>query len=124
MLIEAAKGKKDRYVNLPSSALDQLRIYYLDYRPNIYLFEGQFCGQYSVRSVQIVFKKAMEKAKINKEIGVHGLSHSFATHLLEAGIDMIFIQKLLGHANVKTTEIYAKVSRCTIQLIKSPLDDL
>ena len=122
--IEAAKGKKDRYVNLPSSALEQLRFYYREYRPSVYLFEGQFGGQYSVRSVQLVFKKAMEKAKINKKIGVHGLRHSFATHLLEAGTDMVFIQKLLGHANVKTTEVYAKVSRRTTQHVRSPLDDL
>jgi len=122
--IEAAKGKKDRYVTLPSSILEDLRNYYRAYRPKNYLFEGQYGGQYSIRSVQAVFKNAMKKAKINKEIGIHGLRHSYATHLLECGTDMVFIQKLLGHNNLKTTEIYAKVSNRQLGKVKSPLDDL
>jgi site-specific recombinase XerD len=122
--IEAAKGKKDRYVTLPYSILNDLRSYYRAYRPKIYLFEGQLGGQYAVRSVQAVFKNAMRKAKINKSVGIHGLRHSYATHLLECGTDMIFIQKLLGHKDIKTTEIYAKVSNRQLSKIKSPLDDL
>ena len=122
--IEAAKGKRDRYVTLPTSVLDDLRNYYRTYRPKIYLFEGQFGGQYSIRSVQSVFKTAMRKAKINKSIGIHGLRHSYATHLLECGTDMVFIQKLLGHKDVKTTQIYAKVSKKQLSKIRSPLDDL
>jgi site-specific recombinase XerD len=122
--IEAAKGKKDRYVTLPSSILEELRIYYSNYRPKDYLFEGQYGGQYSIRSVQAVFKTAMRNAKINKTVGIHGLRHSYATHLLECGTDMFFIQKLLGHKDIKTTEIYAKVSNRQLQNIKSPLDDL
>ena len=122
--IEAAKGKKDRYVALPSSILDDLRNYYRIYRPDIYLFEGQYGGQYAIRSVQAVFKNAMQKAKINKTIGIHGLRHSYATHLLECGTDMVFIQKLLGHKDIRTTEIYAKVSNRQLSKIKSPLDDL
>jgi len=122
--IEAAKGKKDRYVTLPSSILEELRIYYSNYHPKFYLFEGQYGGQYSIRSVQSVFKTALRKAKINKPVGIHGLRHSYATHLLEAGTDMFFIQKLLGHKDIKTTEIYAKVSNRQLGNIKSPLDDL
>ena len=122
--IEAAKGKIDRYVTLPTSILDDLRNYFKKYKPKIYLFEGQYGGQYAIRSVQAVFKNAMEKAKINKSVGIHGLRHSYATHLLESGTDMYFIQKLLGHKDVKTTEIYAKVSNHQIGNIKSPLDDL
>jgi len=122
--IEAAKGKIDRYVTLPSSILDDLRNYYRAYRPKTYLFEGQYGGQYSIRSVQAVFKTAMQKAKINKTVGIHGLRHSYATHLLECGTDMFFIQKLLGHKDIKTTEIYAKVSNRQLGNIKSPLDDL
>jgi len=122
--IEAAKGKKDRYVTLPSSVLDELRNYYRQYHPKIYLFEGQYGGQYAIRSVQAVFKTAMRKAKINKTVGIHGLRHSYATHLLECGTDMVFIQKLLGHKDIKTTEIYAKVSNRQLGKIKSPLDDL
>ena len=122
--IEAAKGKKDRYVTLPSSILDDLRNYYRTYRPKSYLFEGQYGGQYAIRSVQAVFKNAMQKAKINKTIGIHGLRHSYATHLMECGTDMVFIQKLLGHKDIRTTEIYAKVSNRQLGNIKSPLDDL
>ena len=122
--IEAAKGKKDRYVTLPSSILDELRNYYRAYRPKVYLFEGQFGGQYAIRSVQAVFKSAMQKAKIKKSVGVHGLRHSYATHLLECGTDMYFIQRLLGHKDIKTTEVYAKVSNRQLGSIKSPLDDL
>ena len=122
--IERAKGKKDRYVKLPESILDELRNYYRATRPKIYLFEGQYGGQYSIRSAQAVFESAMEKAKINKTVGIHGLRHSYATHLLDSGTDMVFIQKLLGHQSMKTTEIYAKVSTRHIGKIKSPLDDL
>ena len=124
VLIEAGKGKKDRYVALPTSILEELRNYYRANRPTKYLFEGQNGGQYSVRSVQAVFKDAMEKAKINKSVGIHGLRHSYATHLLESGTDMVFIQKLLGHQDIKTTEIYAKVSNRILSNVKSPLDDL
>ena len=122
--IKAAKGKTDRYVALPASILGELRTYYLDKRPKEYLFEGQNGGQYSIRSVQLVFQQAMEKAKINKEVGIHGLRHSYATHLLEAGTDMVFIQKLLGHKDIKTTEIYAQITNRHIGNIRSPLDDL
>ena len=122
--IEAAKGKKDRFVTLPSSILDDLRNYYRVNRPKTYLFEGQYGGQYTIRSVQAVFKNAMQKTKINKPVGIHGLRHSYATHLMECGTDMVFIQKLLGHKDIKTTEIYAKVSNRQLGNIKSPLDDL
>jgi len=122
--IEAAKGKRDRYVTLPSSVLDDMRNYYKTYRPQKYLFEGQNGGQYAIRSVQAVFKNAMLKAKINKTVGIHGLRHSYATHLMECGTDMYFIQKLLGHRDIKTTEIYAKVSNRELINIKSPLDNL
>ena len=122
--IENGKGKKDRYVTLPESILEDLRDYYREYRPKTYLFEGQYGGQYSVRSAQAVFKNAMDKAKINKSVGIHGLRHSYATHLLESGTDMVFIQKLLGHQDIKTTEIYAKISNRHIGNIRSPLDDL
>jgi len=122
--VEAAKGKRDRCVSLPSSILDELRNYYRAYRPKKYLFEGQNGGQYAIRSVQAVFKNAMQKARINKSVGIHGLRHSYATHLLECGTDMYFIQKLLGHKDIKTTEVYAKVSNRQLNNIKSPLDDL
>jgi site-specific recombinase XerD len=103
--IENAKGKKDRYVTLPSSILEDLRNYFREYRPQVYLFEGQYGGRYSIRSAQAVFKNAMQKAEINKKVEIHGLHHSYATHLLEAGTDMYFIQKLLGHKDIKPTSI-------------------
>lgn len=124
VLIASSKGKKDRYVPLPKKILPDLRAYYLEYRPKKYLFEGQYGGQYAVRSVQAIFKNAMKKARINKNIGIHGLRHSYATHLLEYGTDMYLIQRLLGHNDIKTTEIYAKVSSKQISNIKSPLDEL
>jgi site-specific recombinase XerD len=122
--IENSKGKKDRYTPLPQSILDDLSRYYKEYQPKEYLFEGQYGGQYSIRSVQAVFKTAMNKAKIKKTVGIHGLRHSYATHLLEAGTDMVFIQKLLGHKDVKTTQIYAKVTDKQLSRVKSPLDSL
>lgn len=124
LFIEQAKGKKDRYVNLPESILEQLRVYYKEYEPTEYLFQGQYGGKYSIRSAQKVFQDAMEKAKINKKVGIHGLRHSFATHLLEAGTDIRFIQELLGHKDIKTTLIYTHVSNKSIQKIKSPLDNI
>lgn len=124
VLIERAKGKKDRYVNLPQSILEQVRYYFVEYKPKVYLFEGQYGGQYSCRSAQQVFKNALLKAKINKKLGIHSLRHSFATHLLEQGTDIRFIQELLGHSNIKTTLLYTEVSDKSIRKIVSPLDKL
>lgn len=122
--LRRAKGKKDRYVPLPTSILEQLRTYFKEYRPKEHLFEGQYGGAYTARSAQAVFKQALNRAGINKDIGIHSLRHSYATHLLEAGTDMAFIQKLLGHANIKTTLLYAEVTNARLGQIKSPLDNL
>jgi len=122
VFIRNAKGKKDRYVNLPVSLLDQLRAYFKTFRPKIYLFEGQYEGQYSIRSAQKVFEQAMLRAKIHVETGIHGLRHSFATHLLEQGTDIRFIQNLLGHNDIRTTLRYTHVTDISLQNIKSPLD--
>jgi site-specific recombinase XerD len=124
VFIEKGKGKKDRYVNLPKSILEQLRVYYKEYRPKIYLFEGQHGGQYSARSTQQVFTNALRKAGINKKVGIHGLRHSYATHLLEQGTDIRFIQELLGHKDIKTTLIYTSVTNNNVKNIISPLDNL
>ncbi|HAH53874.1 MAG TPA: integrase [Flavobacterium sp.] len=124
VFIEQAKGKKDRYVNLPESILPQLRNYFIEYKPKIYLFEGQYGGQYSSRSAQQVFRNALLKANINKTVSIHSLRHSFATHLLEQGTDIRFIQELLGHNDIKTTLIYTEVSNKNIRKIISPLDNL
>ena len=124
VIISRGKGKKDRCVNLPQSILEDLREYYKEYKPANYLFEGQFGGQYSVRSAQLVFKNTMKKANINKKVGIHGLRHSYATHLIEQGTDIRFVQELLGHNNIKTTMIYTSVTDQTLRKIKSPLDNL
>lgn len=118
----AAKGKKDRYVPLPHSLLEELREYYLQYRPKYYLFEGFHEKPIALRTVQTIFKQACYRAKIRTDIGIHSLRHSYATHLLEAGTDMAFIQKLLGHQDMKTTLVYAKVSNTFISKVVSPLD--
>lgn len=124
VLIARAKGKKDRYVNLPESIIVELRQYYKSYQPKIYLFEGQFGGKYSVRSAQSVFKIAMNKAGIRKTVGIHSLRHSYATHLLEFGTDISLIQKLLGHNDIRTTLNYTHVSNTSVSNVKSPLDQL
>ena len=124
VLIEGAKGKKDRYVNLPESVIQDLRTYYKAFKPKKWLFEGQYGGPYSTSSVQHVFKKAMNAAGILKKIGVHGLRHSYATHLLESGADIRYIQELLGHHSIKTTQIYTHVTPGSKRNVRSPLDDL
>ena len=122
VLLAGAKGKKDRYTPLPQTALGQLRQYYTAYKPKDFLFEGAAGGQYSIRSVQAVFKSALKRAGINKPIGIHGLRHSYATHLHEYGTDITLIQKLLGHNNLKTTMLYTHVSQQSLTAVVSPLD--
>lgn len=122
--VRGAKGKKDRYVPLPKSILPDLREYYISYKPKEFLFEGRYGGMYAKSSLQQVFKLGMRKANIKKQIGIHGLRHSYATHLLESGADMRFIQELLGHNSIKTTQVYTKVTPRSISKIKSPLDTL
>ena len=124
VFIARAKGKKDRYANLPESILTQLRTYFIEYKPKEFLFEGQYGGQYSYRSAQQVFKQALEKANINKNISFHSLRHSYATHLLENGTDIRFIQELLGHNDIKTTLLYTNVTDKSLRKIKSPLDNI
>ena len=127
IFIEKSKGKKDRYVGLSPVLLDILENYYKDIkpRPRIWLFEGQQAGTpYNARSAQKVFQLAKEKAGIHKEIGFHSLRHSFATHLLEKGIDIKYIKDLLGHFNIHTTERYLHVKKEQLINIISPLDEL
>ncbi len=125
VLIKNAKGKKDRIVPLSPKILEMLRDYYKLYKPKVYLFEGQTEGKpYDDRSLQQVLKQALKKANISKPATLHWLRHSYATHLLESGTDLRYIQELLGHNSSKTTEIYTHVSTKNIQQIKSPFDDL
>lgn len=125
LFIERAKGKKDRYVNLSPVLLDILRSYFIGYKPRLYLFESEYSGNaYPVRTVQQIFANAKRKAGIRKDIGIHSLRHSFATHLLEKGVDIRYIKELLGHFNIRTTERYLHVTRQNLVNIISPLDDL
>ena len=122
--IKAGKGKKDRYTLLSEKLLPLLREYYEQYKPKEFLFEGSDGGAYSERSMQAVVRGALRKAGIHKHATVHTLRHSFATHLLEGGTDLRYIQSLLGHGSSKTTEIYTHVTSKALSGIRSPLDSL
>lgn len=123
--IRQSKGKKDRITPLSGKILDLLRDYYMAYKPKTWLFEGQTEGvPYSEQSLQSVLKQALKKAQITKPVTLHWLRHSYATHLLESGTDLRYIQELLGHNSSRTTEIYTHVSTKSLQQIRSPFDDL
>ena len=120
--IRGAKGNKDRITLLSATNAVLLKTYLKEYSPNYWLFEGPERGQYSASSIGRILHNAVEKAGINKRITPHMLRHSFATHLLEQGVDMRYIQNLLGHESTKTTEIYTHVSKKSLANIRSPLD--
>ena len=130
--VEQGKGKKDRYTLLSVKALEILRKYFSEYKPKIWLFEGQKGEEYAARSIQNILKMAVSKTGIKKHITVHTLRHSFATHLLENGTDLRYIQSLLGHKSSKTTEVYTHITTKGFdqiyaeqsRSIKSPLDKL
>ncbi len=120
--VRDAKGRKDRYTLLSQRALLLLREYYKVYRPKTFLFEGAYGAQYGQRAAQQVLQASARRAGITKKITLHSLRHSFATHLLENGTDLRYIQTLLGHSSPKTTMIYTHVSTATMQNIRNPLD--
>ena len=119
-----AKGNKDRYTILSPVALDLLRIYWKMYSPAVWLFESRNHQPVPARTVQQVFKNALHKAGINKQVGIHSLRHSFATHLLEQGVSLPIIQQLLGHRYLQTTSIYLHVQQYSIYAVKSPFDSI
>lgn len=122
--VEQGKGKKDRYTLLGVKTLEILRKYVLENKPKVWLFEGANGENYSQKGIQSILKKSLEKTGIKKRVTVHTLRHSFATHLLEAGTDLRYIQSLLGHSNSKTTEIYTHITTKGFEQIKNPLDKL
>jgi len=122
--INGGKGGKDRITLLSESVLNDLRIYYKEWKPNLYLFEGKAGVKYSGASVVKIVQNAAVKANIRKTVTPHMLRHSFATHLLEDGTDLRYIQVLLGHNSTQTTEIYTQVATTNIKAIKSPIDSL
>ena len=125
LFIRQSKGKKDRVVPISIKLIEMLRDYYKAFKPKKWLFEGQEVGKkYSERSIQLVLNQAVEKAKMVKPVSLHWLRHSYATHLLESGTDLRYIQELLGHSSSRTTEIYTHVSTRNLQKIRSPFDDL
>lgn len=122
--VNQAKGGKDRLTILSESVLSLLRQYFMEYKPKVFLFEGAKGGLYSAESVSKIVKNAAKKAGITKTVTPHMLRHSFATHLLENGTDIRYIQVLLGHNSTRTTEIYTQVAINNIQTIKSPIEKL
>ena len=124
VIVRNSKGNKDRLTLLPKQLLDQLRVYYRAYRPEDWLFEGPNHAQYSASSIRKVLSRALVKSKIRKPASLHSLRHSFATHLLESGTNLRYIQKLLGHSSSKTTEIYTHVAESDLTNINSPLDSI
>ena len=125
IFIKYAKGKKDRLVKLSKNIIPLLHKYVEAYSPGTYLIEGAKKGRYSEASVRKVLKRSCTKAGIHKQgITVHTLRHSYATHLLESGIDLRYIQALLGHNTIKTTEIYTHISKDALDKVESPLDML
>lgn len=122
--IKQGKGKKDRYTMLAPNVLDLLRNYVKEYVPKEFLFEGQNGGKYSSASVQNLMRKHRKLANIKKKATPHTLRHSFATHLLDNGTDIRFIQELLGHKHISTTQIYTHVSTRDLKDVKSPIEGI
>lgn len=121
--VRLAKGKKDRFVKIPCSVRLELENF-IGISEGIYLFSSNRGGKLTTATIQAILKNASKKAGIRKRVYPHLLRHSFATHLLESGTDLRIIQKLLGHSDVKTTQIYTQISQASIKNIKSPLDSL
>jgi integrase/recombinase XerD len=119
--IQLAKGKKDRFVKIPDSVKNELMQYYSLNREDI-VFPSQRGGKLTTATIQAIVEKTAQKAGITKEVYPHLLRHSFATHLLEAGTDLRIIQKILGHSDLKTTQIYTQISQQSIKNVRSPLD--
>jgi site-specific recombinase XerD len=119
-----SKGKKDRYTKLSDKFLPMLDVYIEEYRPKEYLFEGASGDEYSTRSIQNMIRDVVAKAGIKKHVTMHTLRHTFATHCLENGVDLRYIQSMMGHESSKTTEIYTHVTTKGFDQIKSPLDTL
>ena len=122
--IKGAKGKKDRIVMLSEKLIPLLKQYYNQYQPIEFLFENPQGGKYSATSIRSFYKRSLKNASIQKKVTIHTLRHSFATHLLEHGTDIRYIQELLGHKKLETTQIYTHITQPAFKNLKSPLDKL
>lgn len=124
LFIKDSKGKKDRHTVLSPHLLELLREYYKEHKPSYWLFEGQTGGQYSTRSIQSIYRKAVKETGANPWSTPHTLRHSFATHLMQRGVNIRYIQSALGHASSKTTEVYTRILAINNKTLTSPLDSL
>jgi integrase/recombinase XerD len=124
LTVRQGKGKKDRRIPLSNSLLEMLGVYCGAYQPDNQLFEGKNGGRYSMNSVNQFLKKYADAAGIKKDINSHMLRHSYATHLMESGVGLRYIQEALGHASSRTTEIYTYVSTSEMGKLPSPIDFL
>ncbi len=118
--IKGAKGKKDRITVISELSRYELREFLCDKQSNDFVFESNRGGKYTTRTAQVIFERALKKTRIKKEATFHSLRHSFATHLLEQGTDIRYVQVLLGHQNIRTTQLYTKVTNPALRNIKSP----
>ncbi len=121
--LKQAKGRKDRITIFPNKLVNNISEQIDNREGNVYLFESTRGGKLTTTSLQKVFRSAIKKAKVNKPATFHSLRHSFATHLLENGVDIRHVQKLLGHSNIRTTQLYTKVMNPQLMNIKSPYED-
>ena len=121
--VRLAKGKKDRFVKIPESIKNELQSYCVINGDEI-LFPSNRGGKLTTATIQTIVEKSAKKAGVTKEVYPHLLRHSFATHLLENGTDLRIIQKLLGHSDIKTTQVYTQISQQSIKNVRSPLDNL
>ena len=125
IFVRGGKGEKDRYTLLGQAALEVLRAYWRMQGGGEWLFPGQRAGEHlSKRSAEAIFTGALQSSGIRKGASFHSLRHAFATHLLEAGVDIRYIQELLGHSSLKTTEIYIHVTQKQVRQIRSPIDQM
>lgn len=120
--VRQGKGRKDRYTLLSQSLLEQLRLYWTVYRPNQWLFENRSGQRIAKGTAQNMFRELKQRAGVTRGQGIHCLRHSFATHLMEAGVPLPTIQRLMGHASLTTTAKYLHVTARHIGSIRSPLD--
>ncbi len=121
--LKSAKGKKDRITIFPEKLKNDLQNLMIGKKASDFVFDSNRGGKLTTRSFQVVFKKVLQKTGIKKDVTFHSLRHSFATHLLENGTDVRYVQELLGHSNIRTTQVYTQVTNPKLKNIKSPFDE-